>query len=316
MKRALCVQAAVLLILTAACAKKNAGSDFAAEGKKSPPRAQVGFAEKRNSPIPINRSDLAMPISQETEKPLVTLRLNSSRPENVFDSEAPVILHLEVFSPKVESILSQGLEIKKQDLLEKLMIGSVADPWWNSLRLIRIEDEKRFELHFDLLNSISRSRLDLAQREVGYLQIILDPAGSLQIGPHKFLAILETGFGKLTSNVLEVVLKPDILSDIAKYRNRLSLLLARGKNEEALSLTDEMIGSFPDRSSPFALKADVLERLERFEEAREMLIVALERFPSVPPGEHGEGPRLLMFRLTKLEERMGLLKEVEREKNP
>ncbi len=315
LKRVLCMLGVALLILAAGCSKKQGGSDSFPGGDKPPPRAQVESAEQRNTPVPENGGILDESVSQE-EKPLLTLRLKSPRSENVFDTQAPVILRLEVFSPKVEFLLSQGREIEEQDVLEKLLIGSASEPWWQSFRLVRIEEDDLSEIQAAFRSDASSSRLDLTRREVGYLQLAFDPAASLPAGRHRLQSTLETGSGQYSSNVLEIELRPNVLNDAAKKRARLSLFMANEKYDEALSLTDGMIASDSDRSFPFALKADVLERMGRLKEAREMLIEALERYPSVPPGEHGEGPRLLMFRLTKLEERMGLLKKVEKERSP
>lgn len=259
--------------------------------------------------------DTKKPASQKTGKntkqpdfksePLVSIELHSLVHDATYDAEAPVILKMELYSPRSFAMLNHNQYRNPEEAaieLPEAKVENSVQPWWQEITLTYTSaDGSTGELEFSTGYPSQKDVLELGQGEVGSIEIIIRENSFPQAGKFNLKAAWNNKrYGLIESENLPITLKEKHLSDIDRNELQAKVLLATGENGPALQKIKKLAQANPDSYAIRYYLAEAFEKNNNFKEALSQYQHALTLFPRIKSDEPADPPVGLLIKIKEL----------------
>lgn len=248
------------------------------------------------------------------EEALVALELHSQEPEAVYDSDAPVFIRVELYSPRSFALLNHNRyktkNAKAIDLPE-IKVENSDKFWWQMLKFTYTSaDGTKGEIEFQHSFSTQEIMPDIGQGEVGSLETIIHENSFGKPGKYIIKAFWQSKkFGRIVSEDLPISLEKGHLTSVDRDLLRVKALLATNKNDDAAVLIKKLAEDHPESYTIKYYLAGVYEKNNNLKEALIQYQHALTLFPEEKPGEPWEPPVGLEIKIRSLLKKLGKIKK-------
>jgi len=202
---------------------------------------------------------------------LVALELRALDRTAKYDADAPVILRVELFSPRSFAVLDHNRYKTPNEETAELpvaKVGQAEKPWWRELKLTVSGNGMNGEVPFHVDPSVMQGTVDLGNGDVGSVKLILEEGTFPLAGEYQIKAYWNGGkHGQVSSEKLPVVLVKDHLKKTDRELLKLKVMLARKENDAALELGKKLAEANPASYRIRFILGEAYEKNNNFNEA-------------------------------------------------
>ena len=261
---------------------------------------KTGNDQETGTSVEVKKSNQS-PFENES---LVALELRTMNQVTTYDAGAPVIVRVELFSPRSFAVLTHNrYKAKNEETIElpEAAAGLSDKPWWQEMTVHITGEGIDGEVPFHAIPSLNEKKLDLGSGEVGSIKLILGENTFPKVGKYHIKAIWKGGkYGSIVSNNLPVILATDYLAETDRDLLRLKIMLARKENDAALELGKKLVETHP---ASYRVRYNLAEAYEKNNNSKEALAQyqhALTLFHQGGSGKPVETPIGLLIKIKAL----------------
>ena len=268
---------------------------------------------KKENPVEhksVDASEVKKPATQETSKKeekysfenetLLALELHTMDQEAIYDADSPVIVRVELYSPRTFAVLNHN-QYKPKEAEAELPEAKID----NSAKPYTSPGGQNGELEPQAYHSPLEEKLDLGKGEVGSVSIILREKSFPKAGKYSLKAEWKSDhFGLIKSENLSITMVTGHMSAADQELERVKVLLTMKKNKAALDKIKKLAEKNPDSYAIRYHLAEAHEKNDNLKEALTHYQKALTLFPEEEPGEPWEPPIGLYIKIRELMEKL------------